>query len=141
MSPFTKRWRLWAWFVVGGYAALIFYLSTQSNPLPALTAHVWDKLLHLTEYGGLGFCLALALTPRFQGRDLLAWVALLGLLYGASDELHQSFVPGRDAELGDVLADGIGSALGAASVLCGSFWFHHRTGGALSSRDSTSESA
>ena len=33
------------------YMAFIFHLSSESRPLPALTAHVWDKLLHTIEYG------------------------------------------------------------------------------------------
>jgi VanZ family protein len=105
--------------VAGVYAGIIFYLSTQANPLPTLTAHVWDKLLHLIEYGGLGFLLGLALSQqRSVGwRDILFWSALVGLLYGGSDELHQSFVPGRDAEVGDMMADALGCLLGGAASL------------------------
>jgi VanZ family protein len=33
------------------------------------------------------------------------------LLWGCSDEIHQSFTPGRDVEIGDVLADTTGVAL------------------------------
>ncbi|MCU0242053.1 MAG: VanZ family protein, partial [Vicinamibacteria bacterium] len=29
--------------------------------------------------------------------------------YGVSDEWHQSFVPGRDATVGDVMKDALGS--------------------------------
>ncbi len=122
-----RRWRPLAWLLVVAYAGIIFYLSTQSNPLPGLTARVWDKLLHLTEYGGLGLCLGIALASRLEGRELLGWVALIGLLYGASDELHQSFVPGRDAELGDVVADGIGSGLGALFALAATRWLGRRS--------------
>ncbi len=122
-----RRWRPLAWLLVVAYAGIIFYLSTQSNPLPGLTARVWDKLLHLTEYGGLGLCLGIALGSRLEGRELLGWVALIGLLYGASDELHQSFVPGRDAELGDVVADGIGSGLGALFALAATRWLGRRS--------------
>ena len=39
-------------------------------------------------------------------------VALLVLLYAASDEFHQRFVPSRDASLRDVLIDTSGGALG-----------------------------
>ena len=42
------------------YMALIFHLSSESQPLPALTAHVWDKLLHTIEYAGLALLLARA---------------------------------------------------------------------------------
>jgi VanZ family protein len=41
------------------------------------------------------------------------WAALLGSLYGLTDEFHQRFVPHRSAELGDWAADTLGAALGA----------------------------
>ena len=37
----------------------------------------------------------------------------LGVLYGVSDEWHQSFVPNRRASAQDVAADGLGVFLGA----------------------------
>ncbi|HSH41142.1 MAG TPA: VanZ family protein, partial [Arenicellales bacterium] len=41
------------------------------------------------------------------------WLALgLAVLYGISDEWHQSFVPGREPDVLDVLADGVGAAVG-----------------------------
>ena len=39
------------------------------------------------------------------------FLILAGLLWGCSDEIHQSFTPGRDVEIGDVLADTAGVAL------------------------------
>lgn len=53
------------WLPVFVYMALIFHFSSESAPLPALTALVWDKALHLTEYAGLGLLLCRAL----RGRD------------------------------------------------------------------------
>lgn len=35
------------------------------------------------------------------------------VLYAATDELHQAFVPGRVADLTDLALDGIGAVLGA----------------------------
>ncbi len=71
------------------------------------------------------FLLNLGHVPLFAG---LAWVTLsafvgpawvrvplaagLCLLFAVLDEWHQSFVPGRVAALGDVLADAGGIALG-----------------------------
>ena len=40
-----------------------------------------------------------------------AAAGLVAAMYGVSDELHQSFVPGRTADRGDVLADSIGAAV------------------------------
>jgi VanZ family protein len=98
------------------YAALIFYLSSLPNPLPALTGLVWDKALHLVEYGGLGALLTLGLdgVSRLGLRRAALRAAALASLYGASDELHQAFVPRRSCELNDWIADTIGAALGAA---------------------------
>lgn len=95
--------------------AVIFWLSAQSNPLPLLTAHVWDKALHLTEYAVLGALYWRAL----DGEHLNVWTAtalavLAGSLYGASDEFHQSFVPLRMADVHDWLADTLGAMVGVA---------------------------
>ena len=52
--------------------------------------------------------------PLSGGAALLALT--LASVYGVSDELHQAFVPGRDASTADVAKDLAGSALGA--LLC-----------------------
>ncbi|MCD6320476.1 MAG: VanZ family protein [Candidatus Desulfofervidaceae bacterium] len=101
--------------LVLGYAALIFFLSAQSTlPLPKeITYH--DKFMHSLGYLGFGFLLIRALKgsfPSFSFSKLLWLTVLLCALYGISDELHQSFIPGRDASGYDVLADGIGGYLG-----------------------------
>ena len=87
------------------YMALIFFLSS----LPGGTVGIpspWDKLAHALEYGLLGFLLARGL-GRWEGAVALA------VLYGLSDELHQSLVPGREAAAGDLLADAVGALIGA----------------------------
>ena len=107
------------WLVpAGAYAGLIFYLSSQPNPLPELTLRVSDKLLHATEYGGLAALLVLGLDRVFRPAPLRlgAWSAGLASLYGASDEFHQWFVPSRSSEVADWVADTTGAAL-AATVL------------------------
>jgi VanZ family protein len=93
---------------------VVFHFSSESAPLPALTAHVWDKLLHLIEYGGLAALVCRALLG--EGLGLLAAVAgaiVVASLYGASDEWHQSFVPMRDADVRDWVADTLGGTAGA----------------------------
>jgi VanZ family protein len=93
----------------------IFHFSSESKPMPELTEHVWDKLLHFVEYAGLGALLYRA----FQGEGL-GWAAAFAaatfasVAYGASDEWHQSFVPLRDSSALDWLTDMIGGAAGAA---------------------------
>ena len=86
-----------------------------------------DKLVHLGLYAVLGGLLARGRRHhrrRLQGNPagqaslgeedpwLHAALILVGALYGASDEWHQSFVAGRDAALLDWVADLSGVTLG-----------------------------
>jgi VanZ family protein len=105
-----------AWIPPILYMLAIFHFSSESQPLPQLTEHVWDKLLHLTEYAGLGalWCRAF----RTEGLNWKTAIVLAGLLtaaYGASDEWHQSFVPLRDANILDWFADALGAIAGAVA--------------------------
>ena len=97
------------------WAGTIFFLSSRSQfpEPPGILA--WDKLQHCLAYGVGGYLIARATGLRGRG-TLLAIV--LGSLYGASDELHQWFVPGRSSEALDWVADTLGVAIGA---------FIHRT--------------
>jgi VanZ family protein len=45
---------------------------------------------------------------------IAAWA--IAAAYGATDEWHQSFVPGRAAELRDLVMDAIGAALGLGAT-------------------------
>ena len=69
-----------------------------------------DKLVHLGLYAVMGAALAWGgwRTRRGAGSLLL----LIGFSYGAIDEWHQGFVPGRDPSLGDLLADCAGVIVG-----------------------------
>lgn len=114
MSVFDKPWyRSFAWALVLVYMAVIFWLSHQpSLPVPALFPHQ-DKVFHFLEYLGLGFLLANC-GPRVATRRRRFWLAFaLASVYGISDELHQSFVPGRDSAALDWLADTAGGWVGA----------------------------
>jgi len=109
----------WAFAPALAYAAIIFVLSAQSDPLPFLPREIFlqDKLLHAVEYAVLGGLLVHAL--RLAG--LRPWVALVAAVviasaFGATDEFHQSFVPGRSADVADWLADTLGAAVGAVLV-------------------------
>jgi VanZ family protein len=75
-----------------------------------------DKLEHFTIYAVLAFLAARA-TDRWPGlavRGVWLWVAAGVALYGASDELHQSFVPTREMSLLDWIADALGALAGSA---------------------------
>jgi len=65
-----------------------------------------DKVLHILLYFGFG--ILLFLTLKSMDRPVIKALALaffIGILYGATDEFHQSFVPGRSANIMDFVAD------------------------------------
>ena len=117
MPSLRLRSRVGLWLPPLIYMAVIFYLSSQSAPLPAVTAVVWDKILHLFEYAGLAALFGRALVGEGLGWSASFVVAaLLAAAYGATDEYHQLFVPLRSGELRDWLVDVLGASLGAALV-------------------------
>jgi len=69
----------------------------------------------MVEYSILGFLLSWAFVNSGMVRTLVFHVFLVGLFYGMTDELHQYFVPERNASLLDVMADGLGCLIGAYS--------------------------
>jgi VanZ family protein len=91
---------------------VVFYGSSISD-LPPIPGGLSDKAAHAWEYAGLGFLMARALAaerwPVLRFSTALAAIALSGA-YGVSDETHQLFVPNRESDVGDVLADLIGAA-------------------------------
>lgn len=79
----------------------IFAISSRtSNELPSFGG--WDYFVKKSAHGvGYGL-LALSYLRALPKRNyFLAW--LLAVLYSATDEFHQSFVPGRHAAVTDVL--------------------------------------
>ncbi|WP_202320052.1 VanZ family protein [Archaeoglobus neptunius] len=118
------------------YAVMIFYLSSISsppNPVPSslfLFLHrkmvelgveflgipfyfVYrypDKFAHMMLYMGFGLVLNPAIRSTV-GRQPELLSIIIGAIYGASDEYHQSFVPYRSASTSDLMADVAGLVL------------------------------
>lgn len=104
------------WLAVAAWAGLIWYLSSRSTipALPFTFAHL-DKVVHSLIFGVLGWLVARAL-GHGGARRRLALAVLLAVSWGALDELHQAFVPGRTSSLGDLAADAFGASIGVALV-------------------------
>ena len=102
------RWLL-LWLPVVAWAALIFAFSSVPDLGTGLGG--WDlvlrKLAHAAEYAVLG-----ALLLRATGRIGVALA--LGVAYAVSDEIHQTFVPGRAGKPLDVAIDTLGVVVGIA---------------------------
>ena len=105
------------WLPVIAYMAMLFVFSSFSTlPSPPGDLSAYD--VHIAAYAGLG-----ALTARATGKGLrdVSWRAVVAAiviasLYGVTDEYHQRFVPGRSFDVLDMVADTIGSVVGASAV-------------------------
>lgn len=94
---------------------LIFYLSAQPrlpSPTQAWLAELLADAAHFVVYAVLAFLWWRALSRHYgANRAILAATFGIAVLYGASDEFHQSFVPGRDPSWLDLLLDAAGAAM------------------------------
>ncbi len=119
----NEKWlRRLPWLVVLGVMAGIFCMSTAAFSAHH-TAVVFGsynfyarKTAHLTEYALLFLVLRFALSRTVPGRNrvlISMLTVVLCAMYAASDEWHQSFVPGRTASVVDVCIDTCGAILGA----------------------------
>lgn len=105
MSRFLKQHGLTL-----GYAGLIFFISSiPSLQTPTVGIEFGDKLLHAGEYTVFGFLLMRSGHFLFLNAG---YPALIGILYGGLDEIHQRWVFGRHADEWDFLADAIGIVVG-----------------------------
>lgn len=103
------------WLPVLVYCLAIFVQSS----FPA-TEHIpefdfADKLLHAGAYALLAMLLYRAfdaMSKRPSTASLVLLSIFLTALYGASDEVHQYFVPARSAEFLDFAADALGGIIG-----------------------------
>ncbi len=121
------------WALVAAASGAIFYLSSRSR-LPDVGIHFnsMDKVEHAIAYAGWAFIFSMAARatwPRlgFLAGAGVAWLA--GTSYGASDEIHQIFVPDRTADVADLAADAAGALAGAVAH---ALWHYRKARSAFS---------
>lgn len=113
-APAPSRLR---WLYPVALAAMVVVASGRSQVAGPPVVNM-DKLVHFSVFGLLA-----TLVARSPGIRR-AWVAALGVsLFGISDEIRQSFTPGRSMEFADWVADTTGAAF--AVGLYG-FWAWYR---------------
>ena len=104
------------------YASVIFWLSGRPLLEEAALLPLWlqiDKVQHGVAYAGLtALCLRALARGQWEGITprRAAVAVLMCVLYGVSDEWHQSFVPTRMADAADVVADAAGAAVSGAAL-------------------------
>jgi VanZ family protein len=113
------------WALVLAWMGLIFFLSSRSTlPKPSGISSSLEAITgHFTVYAVLAALVAFALADTgLPTSRRLAVAFLFAVVYGVSDEFHQSFVPGRDPDLFDLMIDAIGAATGLVVFMIVERW-------------------
>ena len=112
--------RRWTWLLPFALAAAISFLSHRpALPFGLQLPQPLDKLAHAAAFAALAAAAEFAWSRSGRGSPLhrrQLGVLLAACAFGAIDEWHQSFVPGRDASLGDWAADALGAMAGLAAM-------------------------
>ncbi|MCP5096184.1 MAG: VanZ family protein [Chloroflexi bacterium] len=118
-----KKHLFWNWMPMLAWMAAIFLISHQpSAELPdlGLLDLLFKKGAHFGAYAVLAI-----LTMRVLGVEKrpFLFALIITILYAASDEFHQTFVPGRNGSTWDVLLDSTGAIAGLIALR---WWFSRK---------------
>ena len=110
-------------------AGLLFWLSSRPGTPHGWLIPPWDKVAHFCAYAALAMTLSLWVRgSRWVSKPwrYLGIVWGISMLFGITDEFHQSFVPGRHPSATDVL---VFDNLGALIALLIHYWKYGRRDG------------
>lgn len=116
------------------YYAIILFEKIVPNITFDTASFIVRKAAHMTEYLLLGFFWSQTVVNFKKLRDhireiqtgflrmfLSSWI--VPVLYAISDEIHQSYVPGRSCEIRDMCIDACGALIGVLIALA----FQHKS--------------
>jgi VanZ family protein len=115
---FERLLRFWLPVILWG--SVIFLFSTR--PTKPSSQIDWQdfiikKSAHIVEYAVLTVLLYRALKESgVDKKEAGIYAIIMAILYGASDEFHQSFTPGREPRVRDIFFDTIGGILAMYSI-------------------------
>lgn len=103
------------WFPPAVWMLLIFILSSQSHlpgPAGAAPNFLAHKIMHLVVYAVLYALLYRAINMQ-KKKTIRDWILplILTTIYAATDEFHQSYVPGRTPAFHDIGYDILGASI------------------------------
>lgn len=118
--PTTERFAI-RWGPAIATMAIIFLFSSIPKDMIIPNFGLRDfevkKGAHLLMYGALANTYLWGITGWRNVRPVSCMIAILwAAVYGVSDELHQSIVPGRVSTIMDVGIDTLGATLGIATA-------------------------
>jgi VanZ family protein len=138
--------KIFKWTILIGWMVVIFVFSSQpaaisdeksrfviylfnmlglnlDSAFGDLSNFIVRKAGHLTEYFILSILAYNVLVEEFRVKTALLWAVIVVFLYACTDEFHQTFVPGREGAVRDVIIDTSG---GTVASLCRYLYYHHR---------------
>lgn len=91
-------------------------LSVESSTTTDMVSHL-NNFIRKSAHFGIYFILAILVMnalnqSKIKGFRAAIFTLIFCILYAASDEAHQLFVPGRGAQIADVIIDSTGAFLG-----------------------------
>ena len=123
----TRHWRIalivWVILIFVASSGLLSSDNTEKFLVYNILNYAVRKLAHIAEYAVLvflGFRSLWTKPKRFA--QCLIWSVVLSILYAASDEWHQSFVPNRLGIWTDVVWDAAGAILAGIGLYCTQKW-------------------
>ena len=104
-----------AWAPVLVWAIVIFSFSALPTS-PVAEIHWQDfiikKSAHIIEYGVFAILLYRAfIMSNLKKKKAILYAFLIAVLYGVTDEYHQSYTPGRDPKVRDIFFDSFGALM------------------------------
>lgn len=90
-----------------------WYLSSQETIEQMPTFWNADKLVHCICFAGLAFWVAFAVGTKLPTQWRIALPVIIVSVWGITDEIHQSFTPGRESSVFDWCADTVGAIIGS----------------------------
>ena len=131
------RDKIISWVLMLGWMAFIFYMSHKPGDISTeqsdvivdlikkiglnidgeIISFLVRKAAHVTEYMILFFLIywVLSLNFKFNKTKLVAFLVMAA--YASSDEIHQTFIIGREGSLRDVCIDSLGGLIGIAVLI------------------------
>lgn len=90
----------------------------QKEKIANRTERIIRKIAHFSIYTLVGLLLmGLLSTYNIKENWRIILSVLLGMMYAISDEIHQSFTPGRTPKMADIYIDTLGVILGVLLIL------------------------
>lgn len=123
-------WKWIYWLPAASWAGTLFWMSDRpAGPQIPTWFLLHDKVTHAAVFGFLAtlifFALRIGHRARLGPALALAW--LLTVVYGGSDEIHQLFVPTRQSDWFDWLADATGAAIALGTLTVASYSYRRIT--------------